>query len=261
MKVFTDPSFSEACGDTIAYGFYTRQGGVSQGIYASLNCSPGSNDDADAIAENRSRVATHLGYADHLISTPWQCHSAECLVIDTPLTQRPEADAIVTDKPNIPIGILTADCGPVLMVGKKQNGAPVIAACHAGWGGALKGILESTIDKMLETGATLDSIKSCLGPCLMQASYEVSDDFMRPFIQKHEEAEHFFKAGHKSGHQMFDLPGYIAMRLSLAGIKHVSIMGIDTYKKEKDLFSFRRATPRDEADYGRQMSTIVIRQS
>lgn len=261
MNVFTDPSFDKACGEKISYGFFGRLGGVSEGKYSSLNCGTGSEDNQDHIAENRRRVVRHLTGAEGNVSTLWQCHSADCLTIDSHVPageERPHADALVTDRPGLVIGCLTADCGPVLFTGQKADGAPVIGAAHAGWGGALKGVLENTLEQMQAAGAKLESIKACVGPCIMQASYEVSEDFMRPFAIKHEEAEHFFKAARKEGHLMFDLPGYIAMRLSLAGVRQVSLMGLDTYKDEANFFSFRRSTHRSEGDYGRQISAIVI---
>ncbi len=263
MKVFKDAAFTAICGDEISYGFYGRAGGVSQGIYSSLNCGPGSGDNPDAVAENRRIVATHLGAKGAQISSLSQCHSGDCLLISSHVPTgeaRPKADALVTDVPGLAISVLTADCGPVLFTGKKTNGAPVVGAAHAGWGGALGGILEDTVAKMVRAGATLESVKACLGPCITAASYEVGDDLMRPFIIKHEEAERFFMPARKPGHQMFDLPGYIAMRLAGVGVKHVGLMDIDTYSNEADCFSFRRATHRGEKDYGRELSAIVINQ-
>lgn len=262
MKPFRDDQFDKACADRVAYGFYGRKGGVSQGIYKGLNCGTGSNDDQKLVALNRSMIADDLGVYDGRISTLWQCHSALCLSIKSHVPEgeeRPKADALVTDVAGLGIGILTADCGPVLFMGEKANGAVVIGAAHAGWGGALGGVLEDTVDKMIQTGAELENIKACVGPCIAQASYEVSDEFMIPFVEKHEEAEKFFKAARKPGHQMFDMPGYIAYRLSLSGIRKVSLMGLDTYADEENFYSFRRATHRGEGDYGREMSAIVIK--
>ncbi len=260
MKVFKDDQFTKSC-EGISYGFYGRTGGVSNGIYTSLNCGPGSGDDVNSVAKNRSIVAKDLCGKGVEISTLHQCHTPDCFIIDTHVPigdDRPKGDALVTDKPGVAIGCLTADCGPVLFAAKKTDGSPAIGAAHAGWGGALGGVLESTVAKMVQTGAVLESIKACVGPCIQQASYEVKEDFMRPFVIKHEEAEHFFKAGHKEGHLMFDLSGYIAYRLSLAGVRQVSLMGVDTYAEEENCFSFRRATHRAEANYGRQISAIVI---
>jgi len=261
MKVFKDARFTAACADRVSYGFYGRTGGVSGGIYASLNAGTGSNDDQNHIAQNRSMIAKNLGVADGNISSLWQCHSAICLSIATHVPEgnaRPQADALATDKPGLCIGVLTADCGPVLFTAQKPDGAPVIGAAHAGWGGALGGILEDTVAKMVQLGATLDSIKACLGPCIMQPSYEVTEEFSKPFLEHNAHAEHFFKSARKPGHLMFDLPGYIAMRLALAGVRTVSLMGIDTYKDEENCYSYRRATHRGEPGYGREMSAIVI---
>jgi polyphenol oxidase len=262
MKIFSHDAFDAISGDAIAYGFFGRTGGVSQGIYSSLNCGPGSGDNAAAVQENRKIVANGIGVPDAQISTLWQCHTAECLYIREHVAEgeaRPKADALVTDRPGLAIGVLTADCGPVLFVAQKPNGAPVIGATHAGWGGALGGVLEDTIAKMVQAGAAPESIKACVGPCIGPASYEVGADFMRPFIVKHEEAEKFFREARKLGHFMFDLPGYIAYRLSLQGVRYVTLMGVDTYKEEETCFSYRRATHRGEGDYGRQMSAIMIR--
>lgn len=261
MKVFKDSAFSSFCGDEIAYGFYGRTGGVSDGIYASLNCAPGSSDDGEKVAKNRSIVAKDLGVKDGNISTLFQCHSPTCYAIETHVPvgeERPKGDALVTDVSGLAIGVLTADCGPVLFAAKKPDGGPVIGAAHAGWGGALGGVLEDTVAKMVQLGAPLEGIKACLGPCIMQPSYEVQENFARPFLIKHEEAERFFMSGRKAGHLMFDLPGYIAFRLSEAGVRHVSLMGVDTYADEENCFSFRRATHRGEPDYGREISAIVI---
>lgn len=261
MKVFKDNAFTAACADKVSYGFYGRTGGVSAGIYASLNCAYGTNDDQKLIEENRKRIAANLGVADLKISTPWQCHSAICLSINTHVPDhkdKPKADGLVTDVAGVCIGVLTADCGPVLFTAQKPDGAPIIGAAHAGWGGALGGVFEDTVAKMVQLGAGLETIKACLGPCIMQGSYEVTEAFSEPFLTKHGEAGHFFKSARKPGHLMFDLPGYIAMRLAMAGVRQVSLMGIDTYKDEENCFSFRRATHRGEPDYGRQMSAIVI---
>jgi len=261
MKVFKDGGFSRACADGVSYGFYGREGGVSSGIYASLNCAWGSNDDPECVRENRSIVARNLSSSLPDISTPWQCHTPDCVIIDTALvsqSERPEADAFVTDKIGVAIGILTADCGPVLFAGKKANGENVVGAAHAGWGGALKGVLENTVAAMVQIGAEPESITACVGPCIAAASYEVQEAFAQPFVIQHEGAEHFFKSARKTGHLMFDLPGYIAYRLSMVGVKGCVLMGHDTYGDEAGFFSYRRATHRGEADYGRQMSAIVI---
>jgi polyphenol oxidase len=255
MKTYSDKTFSDICGGQISYAFFGRTGGVSTGIYASLNCGPGSADDQNAVVENRKIAAQKLCGKDMEISTLFQCHTPDCLIIDTAVPTgdaRPKADALVTDKAGLPIAVLTADCGPVLFAAKKANGAPVIGAAHAGWGGALGGVLEDTVAKMVQAGAVPETIKAVLGPCIMQASYEVQDAFAAPFLAKHEKAGHFFMPAQKPGHLMFDMPGYIAMRLALAGVPFMTSVGIDTYAEEENCFSFRRAT------HGRELSAIMI---
>lgn len=168
---------------------------------------------------------------------------------------------MVTDQPNLVLGIVTADCGPILFYGQKEDSSPVIGAAHAGWGGALRGINERTIDQMLALGATLETIKISIGPCIGPQSYEVSDDFITPFLDQDPDNDHFFKATNKQGKLMFDLPGYIARRLSLRGIRQIDITGIDTYSDETRFFSYRRTTHRQETDYGRQLSCIMIKDS
>jgi YfiH family protein len=261
MKAFKDSQFDKACEGRITYGFYGRKGGVSTGIYAGLNCGTGSNDDQKLVAKNRSMIAQDMNVADGKVSTLWQCHSAICMPIKSHVPEgeaRPKADALATDVAGLAIGILTADCGPVLFVADKADGSPVIGAAHAGWGGALGGVLEDTVAKMIDLGAESSTIKACLGPCIMQPSYEVSEAFAEPFLEKHPEAEKFFMAARKAGHLMFDMPGYIAYRLSLAGVRQVSLMGLDTYADAENFYSFRRATHEGETDYGREMSAIVI---
>lgn len=261
MKVFKDTGFTAHAGSGVVYGFYGRQGGVSQGIYASLNCGTGSDDDQSRVAKNRERIAQDIGAPDGRVSTLWQCHSGTCLSIESHVEEgaaRPKADALATDIPGLAIGVLTADCGPVLFTGKKADGRPVIGAAHAGWGGALGGVLDDTVAKMSGLGATLDSIRACVGPCIQQASYEVAGAFLNPFLERDGEAERFFMAGRRAGHYQFDLPGYIAFRLAQAGVRGVSLTGLDTYAGQDDFFSYRRATHQGEADYGREMSVIMI---
>lgn len=246
-------------GKPVAHGFFGRKGGVSKGLYQSLNCGVGTQDTIESVRENRRRVMAALGARD-LVSLK-QVHSADCAVARAAweMTARPEGDAMVTDVPGLALGILTADCGPVLFYGEKADGSPVIGAAHAGWGGALKGVLEGTINTMAEQGALPESIHASLGPCIGPKSYEVRDEFAVPFLEQAPENEHFFRSARKEGHLMFDLPGYIASRLARAGVRHVSITGQDTYALEQDYFSYRRATHRAEPDYGRQISALVIR--
>lgn len=246
---------------SIKHGFFGRRGGVSSGLYNSLNCGAGSDDDALSVQENRRLVSSQLIENTEDIQTVWQIHSKECVAIDTPFDaadERPKADALVTDRPGLVIGVLTADCGPVLFAGSKDDGSPVVGAAHAGWGGALKGVCEETVKVMIDKGATLESITAVIGPCIAPKSYEVSVGFEEPFLQQDEVNEHFFKPASKEGHLMFDLPGYIASRLALVGVKNVVISGIDTFSEEERFFSYRRTTHRKEPDYGRQVSAIAI---
>lgn len=243
----------------VAHGFFGRNGGVSHGVYASLNCGIGSNDVPNDVIENRMRVANALG-AKNLLSVK-QVHGRICHYVRKAwdINERPEGDAFITDVPGLALGILTADCGPVLFYGERDGGAPVIGAAHAGWGGALNGILEETLAGMMAQGVKQDTICASIGPCIGPKSYEVQDGFANPFIAQDQGNEHFFKSGPRDGHLMFDLPGYIASRLALAGVSRVSITGVDTYSAEDEYFSYRRATHKGEQDYGRQISALVIR--
>lgn len=257
VPVYQDMHFLDG---SVRHGFFGRRGGVSTGIYGSLNCGAGTDDDPDNIRENRERVASVTGTKLENLVTARQIHSDRCVIVTGPWGSgpRPEADAMVTDVPNVALAILTADCGPVLFSGRKADGRFVIGAAHAGWGGAVKGILDNTVRMMAAKGAIPESIQASLGPCIGPASYEVSKNFTEPFFAHSREAEHFFKAGRKSGHLMFDLPGYIAWRLAGCGVRQVRISGFDTYALENEYFSYRRATHREEPDYGRQISTIMI---
>jgi YfiH family protein len=242
------------------HGFFGRQGGVSTGIYGSLNCGLGSQDSAVNVQKNRVLVTQALGTKPENLLTVHQIHSADCVFVDAPFSSdRPQADAMVTDVPGLALGILTADCGPILFYGEKADGKPIIGAAHAGWGGALKGILDSTVKTMVDHGAVIDTIRASIGPCIGPKSYEVQTDFAGAFLNDNPESEHFFKSARRDEHLMFDLPGYIAFRLSGCGVRPVSITGLDTYAMEDMFFSYRRTTHRNEKDYGRQISAIVVR--
>ena len=247
LEEFDDPR--------ISYGFFGRKGGVSDGIYSSLNASLASGDDLGAVKENRERIQKELGINN--LTTPYQVHSPDCIVLNSPTDERFLGDALVTSTPGVGIGILTADCGPVLFYGDSAKG-PVIGAAHAGWGGAVKGVLENTIKKMVEEGAFIETIKVALGPCIGPESYEVSEGFQNPFFEEDRDSIMYFKPG-TPGKLWFDLPAYIKFRLERAGIRNVTLSGIDTYKEEEDYFSFRRATHNQEKDYGRELSVISIR--
>ena len=243
------------------HGFFSRRGGVSKDIYASLNCGVGSNDEPENVAENRANVALAVGCDPENLMGVHQVHSAECVAVSENWggKDRPKADALATDVPGLAVSVLTADCTPVLLYGEKDGGASVVAAAHAGWGGALGGVLEDTLKKMEDLGASIESVRAAIGPCISQASYEVSEDFAEPFLKEDETSEKFFKSAHRAGHLMFDLPGYCAFRLARAGVKQVSIKDLDTYFNEEDFFSYRRTTHRHEKDYGRQISVIMIK--
>lgn len=247
-------------GEGVFHGFFGRLGGTSKGVYHALNCGPGSDDAIESVQENLGIVADAAGIEVDNILTLYQVHGKTCLSVDAPwpLLQRPEADAFVTDKPGIGLGILTADCVPVLFYGEKADGSPVIGAAHAGWKGAVGGVLESTVAGMLACGSEMTSIRAAIGPCIGQSSYEVGPEFGVPFIAESEENERFFKPSRKPSHHMFDLPGYCAAKLASCGISKVSIKDLDTYFNEEDFFSYRRATHRGEKDYGRQISLIAI---
>jgi len=238
----------------IAHGFFTRAGGASQGIYASLNCGLGSRDDAAAVSENRSRVAARLGAA-HLVSAH-QVHGTLALTVESawPERERPRADAMVTRVRGLAIGVLTADCAPVLLADPE---AGVIAAAHAGWRGALAGILESAIAAMEALGAQRERIRAAVGPCIGQPAYEVGEEFERAFLgQDHANRRFFARPAGAKPH--FDLAAFVAHRLGLAGLGNTAVLGHCTYTRGEDFFSYRRSRPRGEADYGRQISAIVL---
>ncbi len=242
---------------TVFHGFFTRKGGASEGLYASLNCGSGSSDNPGHVRENRRRVAETCGVAPDNLLSLHQIHSAECLEIEAPFPpdQRPKADAFVTGKPGIALSILTADCAPVLFYGESAGG-PLIGAAHAGWRGAFGGVLENTAQAMTGLGCRAETIRAAIGPCIALASYEVDAGFYRNFLSADPENESFFRGG-KAGAHYFDLSGYCAARLAKAGVGNVSISGHDTYAEEQKFFSYRRATHEKAPDYGRQISVIV----
>lgn len=254
---FDAPAFAGA-GAPVFHAFFGRQGGYSGGIFDGLNCGVGSGDEPEDVLKNRRAAAEIMGVDESRLLTLHQIHSEVCVTVREPWTinARPQADAAVTNVPGIALGVLTADCAPVLFyaAGKKT----IIGAAHAGWGGALKGVLESTVEAMERLGARAGDIKACIGPCIGKASYEVTQDFAKPFLERNPEDERFFAAG-KEGRLMFDLAGYCAGRLADAGVRSVHIKDLDTYFNEEDFYSFRRATHRGEQDYGRQLSAIVIK--
>lgn len=258
MKYYTDDSFLKSGKHNVSYGFFTRLGGHSYDVYKGLNCGFGSNDESQKVAKNRSDVAQSFNVSPENLLSLYQIHGNIVHILDAPWSDRPQGDGFVTDKAGIALGILTADCAPVLFYGLKGDKSPVIGAAHAGWGGALKGVLDKTVSQMQEVGAVKETIRACVGPCISKSSYEVTDDFVEPFLQENDGAENFFFSGAKEGHLMFDLSGYCAWRLFRIGIKNIAVMDKDTYKNEEEFYSYRRATHNKDFDYGRQISVISI---
>ena len=249
------PSLAEI--DGVAHGFFTRLGGISEGIYASLNCGPGSRDDANAVTENRARVARLLGVEPGNLVTVYQKHSNVAAVADKPWGKgkTPDADAVVTATPGVAIGILTADCAPVLLCDPQ---ARVIGAAHAGWRGALSGIVDATVEAMAGLGADPARIRAAIGPAISQGAYEVGEDYKAQFLAEEPDSEAFFVIDEGSGEPHFDLPGYVAERLARAGVGETLDLGLCTYYDETRLFSYRRSKHHGEDDYGRQISAIVL---
>ena len=239
----------------LPHGFLGRRGGVSGGAYASLNVGTGSEDDPALVEQNR-RIAADAVLPGAALATVYQVHSALCerVIAPRPLAERPHADAMVTDRPGVLLGILTADCAPVLLADRQ---AGVVGAAHAGWKGAIGGVTDAAIAAMEALGANRSGIAAAIGPCIAQVSYEVDKGFLVRFCQDDPANERFFKPG-RPGHQQFDLAGYVAARLAGAGIGTVAITGHDTLAEEERFFSYRRATLAGEDGYGRQISLIGV---
>jgi YfiH family protein len=240
----------------VSHGFLGREGGVSCGILSGLNVGLGSSDDRAAIAENRRR-ATAAVLPEAKLVTLHQVHSPDAIAVTAPFPDdaRPHADALVTDRPGFLLGILTADCAPVLLADRE---AQVVGAAHAGWKGAVGGVTDAVITAMEKLGARRERIAAAVGPCIARASYEVDDAFFRRFLEDDGENERFFSMGARPDRHQFDLEAYVAARLAAAGIATVALLGLDTYADERRFYSFRRATHRGEPDYGRQISLIGL---
>ena len=241
----------------IRHAFFTRSGGVSQGVYASLNGGVGSNDAPDKVAENRARMATTLGVTADRLLTPYQIHSPDVVVADEPWTpaNRPRADAIVTRMSRLAIGVSTADCGPLLFA---DSEAGVIGAAHAGWRGALTGVIEATIAVMERLGADRRRITAALGPTIRQANYEVGPEFVERFLTADRSNSRYFTPAERTGHAMFDLTGYIAERVQRAGVEQFEDLGLCTFAEPDRFFSYRRTTRHGEPDYGRHINAIAL---
>jgi YfiH family protein len=240
----------------VRHQFFSRDGGVSEGIYDSLNGGIGSKDHPDRVAENRRRMAAAMGVAPDRFLSAFQIHSPDVAVAEVPWdnASRPRVDAIVTRVEGLAIGVSTADCGPVLMV---DPAARVIGAAHAGWKGALTGVLESTIDAMEKLGARREAVVAAIGPLIRQPSYEVGAEFVARFIDSEADHARFFLPAARQGHSMFDLGGFIRMRLERAGVALIDDLGIDTYADAR-FFSYRRSVHRREPDYGRHVHAIAL---
>jgi YfiH family protein len=240
----------------LRHAFFTRDGGVSGGIYAGLNGGLGSNDDPRNVAENRRRMAEQMGVAPHHFLGVHQIHSPDAVVAAGPWAgaARPRADAIVTRTEGLAISVTAADCGPILLVDPNTR---VIGAAHAGWKGALTGILESTIEAMEKLGAERDGMVAAIGPMIRQQSYEVGHEFVERFIEAEADNAVFFMPSTREGHSMFDLAGFIRMRLQNAGVLMIDDVGADTYSDER-FYSYRRSVHRKEPDYGRHVHAIAL---
>jgi YfiH family protein len=236
----------------VRHGFFTRKGGASSGIFAGLNCGPGSSDLTDAVEINRARVADAMGVAPGHLLTVHQIHSDIALPVDAPFAERPRADALVTATPGLAIAVLTADCQPVLFA---DAAARVVGAAHAGWRGARDGILEATLAAMERLGARRDRIHAVIGPTISQSAYEVGPEFVEGFLDEDRANARFFAQG-QGDRALFDLPAYGLHRLREAGVGRAIWTGHCTYRDPERFFSFRRTTHLGEADYGRLISVI-----
>jgi polyphenol oxidase len=248
--------FSELKHPRIAHGFFGRQGGFSTGIFASLNCGLGSGDDRAVVVQNREVVARALGGEEKQIVTTHQVHSAEAIVVTEAWghDDRPKVDGMASSTPGVILGVLTADCAPVLFADAE---AGVIGAAHAGWKGALNGVIDATVVKMETLGAMRSRIVAVLGPTISKAAYEVGPEFRERFAAASD--SQFFTDSTKESHYMFDLPGYLVARMQSFGVGQVIDSGLCTYRSEDEYFSYRRATHRGEKDYGRQIAVIGLK--
>lgn len=239
----------------IRHGFFTRGGGVSEGLYASLNVGYGSGDSEASVTTNRARICQAL--AAPTLCTAYQIHSDKTVIVDEPWAWQnsPQADALVTNRPGIAIGVLTADCLPILLADSRHR---VIAAVHAGWKGAFGGIVESALDAMLSLGAKKETILAAIGPAIAQGSYEVGSEFRERFLEQDDENAIYFIPSARAGHYLFDLKSYAKDRLKNAGISQINLLADDTCLQEDTFFSYRRATLRGQTVYGRQLSAIVM---
>lgn len=244
--------------DRVQHRFFTRRGGVSTGLYSSLNCGYGSGDSPDNVRENRRRVAEQFGLDEPDLQTVHQTHSTDVLTVADGRWSSPgapKADGLVTDRPGVVLGVLAADCAPVLLA---DPDAGIVAAAHAGWKGALGGVVEAVVAHMETAGADPDRIVAAIGPCIGPDSYEVGDDFQARFEAESHHAARFFQPGAAPDKRMFNLPAYVLHRLERAGVERAEWIGRDTYVEDALFFSNRRAVHRGEGDYGRLLSAIAL---
>ena len=242
---------------SVRHGFFCRTGGVSEGLFSSLNCGFGSGDDQGNVAENRRRAMAELDLEGDRLVTAYQVHSPDVVEVHAPWAREdaPQADAMVTRERGLALGILTADCVPVLLA---DAAAGVVGAAHAGWKGALGGVLEATVAAMVELGAEPQRIFGGIGPAISQRSYEVGPEFPGPFLEQDPGNADFFCPARRRGHFLFDLKGYAARRLGLAGVGAIQALPCDTCAEDRRFFSYRRACQRRERDYGRGLSAIYL---
>ena len=254
-KVLEHPVLAAA--GAVRHAFFTRGGGVSSGLYASLNCGYGSNDDADAVRENRNRAALEFDLTADDLCTAYQVHGAVAVTVEQawPHGEAPRADALVSNRPGLALGILSADCAPVLLADSDHS---VIAAIHVGWRGALGGVVEAGVRGMLALGARAATIRAVIGPCIGPDSYEVGEEFPAPFLAHDTAAEAFFRPAPRAAHFLFDLPGYVACRLQAQGLAEIAELRRDTYAEETQFFSYRRNRRSGQRDYGRLLSAIAL---
>jgi polyphenol oxidase len=246
-----------AAAPQVRHAFFTRHGGVSTGLYTSLNGGLGSDDAADRVQENRARMATSLGVAPGHLLTAYQIHSATVVVADAPWTREhaPRADAVVTRQFGLAVGVTTADCGPVLLADAEGG---VVGAAHAGWRGALEGVIEETVGAMVRLGARRERLRAAIGPLIRQANYEVGPEFVARFVVADPANQCFFEPSGRPGYAHFDLPGYIVEQLRRAQVGGIEDLSQCTYADAGQFFSFRRATHRGERDYGRHINAITL---
>ncbi|MFQ5775458.1 MAG: peptidoglycan editing factor PgeF [Kiloniellaceae bacterium] len=241
----------------VRHAFFGRGGGVSEGPYRSLNCGFGSGDVAANVAENRARAMARIDLDHDRLVTAYQVHSNRVAVVERPWPRdrAPQVDALVTTRPGVALGVLSADCAPVLLADPK---AAVVGAAHAGWRGALAGIVEAVVEAMVELGARRADIVAGIGPTIGRRSYEVGPEFPAPFMEQARDNRDFFRPAPRDGHFMFDLKGYVARRLAAAGVGNAQILPGDTCTQEARFFSYRRARLRGQRDYGRGLSAIYL---